>query len=308
MDYTNHIKYKQNISTSQKTHHLKNLEEIKTLFIFIQRKMGFLASSSFLCFLALVNALPEKENHRDSKNIIQTESDLLREVYLDCLRKDSLSCAKYKLFSLVDNVLETKDTIVVAEGMEIVKTEPSEKDGASRSINGDESVEMLIVNRLKRFLDTHTFKMDVKGSDIVNFIGSTTRSFSYAYDSLIEENKEANDLEEEPRGKKKRMRMMLPFIMMGILKVIVLTKLALAAIAGIAGKALLVGKIALVLSLIIGLKKILSGQKHVTYEVVSHGHDSHDSSGYGGGPSGHGGWGRNYEAQKMAYSAQIPIS
>ena len=110
------------------------------------------------------------------------------------------------------------------------------------------------------------------------------------------------------------------------LKAAALLPLALGAIAAIAGKALLVGKIALVISAIIGLKKLLSSSgKHVTYEVVSHPHHSsshivsHDDShggGYGGGgadyggysgSSGHG-WARSLpqDAHELAYRAHQP--
>jgi len=113
------------------------------------------------------------------------------------------------------------------------------------------------------------------------------------------------------------------------MKAAALLPLALGAIAMIAGKALLVGKIALVISAIIGLKKLLgSHQKHVTYEVVSHPHHSsshivsHDDGGHGGGygggdygggygggggSSGHG-WARSLpqDAHEMAYRAHQP--
>lgn len=126
------------------------------------------------------------------------------------------------------------------------------------------------------------------------------------------------------------------------LKMAALLPLTLGFIALIAGKALLVGKIALVISTIIGLKKLLGGnEKHVTYEVVSHPHHSsshvvsHDDGGHGGGYSsgggsdfggysggggggggssgGHGssGWARSLgqqTAQEMAYSGQKPVA
>lgn len=73
---------------------------------------------------------------------------------------------------------------------------------------------------------------------------------------------------------------------------------------------------ALVLAAVIGLKKLFSQEKHVTYEVVAHPHhESHHehsfSSGggghdsYGGGGGG-GGWGRNFNAGDLAYRAHIP--
>lgn len=70
-------------------------------------------------------------------------------------------------------------------------------------------------------------------------------------------------------------------------------------------------QLALVLAAIIGLKKLFSHEKHVTYEVVAHPHHDHHehsfSSGgghdsYGGG----GGWGRNFEAHNLAYKAHVP--
>jgi len=113
------------------------------------------------------------------------------------------------------------------------------------------------------------------------------------------------------------------------MKAAALLPLALGAIAMIAGKALLVGKIALVISAIIGLKKLLgSQQKHVTYEVVSHPHHSsshvvsHDDGGHGGGGFGGGDYGGGYggggssghgwarslpqDAHEMAYRAHQP--
>lgn len=96
------------------------------------------------------------------------------------------------------------------------------------------------------------------------------------------------------------------------LKAAALLPLALGAIAMIAGKALLVGKIALVISAIIGLKKLLSNQKHVTYEVVSHPHhtSSHisheDHGGYGGGGGGGGDFGGGYGSSGHGWARSLP--
>lgn len=113
--------------------------------------------------------------------------------------------------------------------------------------------------------------------------------------------------------------MILPLLMMMKMKAAALIPIALGVIALIAGKALLIGKIALLLSAIIGLKKLLSQQhKSVTYEIVGHPHhsSSHEhhhegwSSGGGGGDVGgggggsSGGWGRS--ATDMAYNAYRP--
>lgn len=90
--------------------------------------------------------------------------------------------------------------------------------------------------------------------------------------------------------------LLIPLILGGTL-----IPLALGALALLAGKALIVAKLALVLAGIIGLKKLLSG---------SGGHDSgHEvvvaSSGHGSG------WGRSLDkeqAQNLAYNAYAPKS
>jgi uncharacterized membrane protein YgcG len=122
-------------------------------------------------------------------------------------------------------------------------------------------------------------------------------------------------------GFPEKVKMLLPLLLALKLKAAALIPLFLGAIALIAGKALLIGKIALVISAIIGLKKLLSQQKTVTYEIVSHPHhtSSHHETyssggggggGYGGdigvyggsGSGGHGGWGRStVDAQQLAY-------
>lgn len=289
--------------------------------------------TGILCLVAAVCALPAQEEARGSRNVIQTENDLLDSIYTDCLRKDSMSCVKYKLFSFVDKMLGNKDTITVTEGVQIVKTEGGDTEGAPRALNGDETIESLILNRIARFFESHTIKVDLKGSEIVNAVSSTARSLGDVVNSFSEEESAIAGVEEGRGKKKKAARLIGAILALAALKAAFLGKLALAAIALIAGKALLIAKIALVLSAIIGLKKLLSQQKHVTYEVVAHPQhssshvSSHESvygggggssgggggyggdvgGGYGGGSSG-GGWGRSLDAQQLAYRAQIPAA
>ncbi|XP_031351681.1 uncharacterized protein LOC116176976 [Photinus pyralis] len=289
--------------------------------------MASLKVITVLCLaIATSCALPTQEEPRASRNSIQTENDLLDSIYADCLRKDSMSCVKYKLFSFVDKMLGHKDTITITDGLTIVKTQDGEPEGAPRAISGDESIESLIFNRVQRFLESHTLKLNLKGSEIVDSFNSAARSFGDVMDSM---NEDENSVEtEEGRGKKKKGgKIFGPLLAIAGLKAAILGKLALAGIALIAGKALLIGKIALVLSAIIGLKKLLGsgGGKHVTYEVVAHPHhstshvSSHDGgyggSGYGGdigggygGSGGHGGWGRSIDAQELAYRGQTQSS
>lgn len=234
----------------------------------------------------------------------------------DCLRKDSTSCLKYKFFSFVDKMIGQKESFALSDGVTVVRaSDAPQETGAPRSLDP--------LSRLKKYLDTHSIQVEVKGSDVVDTVTSVGRALEDTVSSFTED----NEVSEEGRGKKKKAQKMLgPLMMILGMKLMALMPLAIGAIAMIAGKALLIGKLALVLSAIIGLKKLLSQQKHVTYEVVAHpqhtsshtsSHDYAGSSGYGGdssggygggsGGGGHGGgWGRSVEAQSLAYSAQKP--
>ncbi|XP_014355311.2 uncharacterized protein LOC106708340 [Papilio machaon] len=230
----------------------------------------------------------------------------------ECLKKESTSCLKYKFFSYLDKVIGQKETFPLSDGVTVVRANDAPVDfGAPRSLDP--------VSRLKRYLETHAIRVEVKGSDVIDAVSSAGRAFEDTVSSLTED----NDVTEEGRGKKKKAAKIFgPLIAAVVLKMMAILPLALGAIALIAGKALLIGKLALVLSAVIGLKKLLSQQKHVTYEVIAHPHhtsshtSSHDyggASGYGGDTGGYSsggghasGWGRSIESQSLAYSAQKP--
>lgn len=282
---------------------------------------------SVLCVVSVAAALPAEENRGHARNAIGADNDIMDSIYSDCLRKDSVSCVKYKLFNFVDKVLGARDQFALTEGVSVVRTPDAPPMESARAISGDESFESLALNRISSFLNTHTIKVELKGSDIVQAVSSTGRALEDMSETLF--GNEETALTEESRkkggggGGKKGNKMMGAMMGLVALKAAALLPLMLGAIALIAGKALLVGKIALVLSAIIGLKKLLSQEKHVTYEVVAHphhssshtvSHDSYGGGGFGGdagsggsyGSSGHGGWGRALDAQDLAYASHKP--
>lgn len=278
----------------------------------------FAKTVGLVCLLIVSSsALPAEETRGHQRNAVGSDNDLMDSIYSDCLRKDSVSCVKYKLFSFVDKMIGARDTFALTEGVTVVKVPGAEQEGAPRSINADDSVESLILSRVQNFLQSHTIKVELKGADVVNAVSSTGRALEDVSENIF-----GDDEQGEGRGKKKKAAKILgPLIAMIALKAAALLPLLLGAIALIAGKALLIGKIALVLSAVIGLKKLLSQEKHVTYEVVAHPHHtsshttSHDASGgfsgadagsYGGSSGGGHGWGRSYDAQDLAYKSQKP--
>lgn len=59
------------------------------------------------------------------------DNDLMASIYSDCLKKESLSCIKRKVFSFVDRMLAEKEDISLSEGITVVKTKNIE-EGAPR--------------------------------------------------------------------------------------------------------------------------------------------------------------------------------
>lgn len=105
------------------------------------------------------------------------------------------------------------------------------------------------------------------------------------------------------RGKMKKMMGMM---MMGFaMKMAALVPVAIAGLYLLAGKALIVSKIALLLAGIIGLKKLLASKQ--SSGSGSGGWSSGASQGWSQGSGGsHGGWDRrSIDAQNLAYQAQI---
>lgn len=84
---------------------------------------------TILCFLLACQsmALPTSEKTTGSEN------DLMATIYNDCLKKESISCIKYKVFAYVDKMLADKEDIMLSEGITVVKTSNAE-EGAPRSV------------------------------------------------------------------------------------------------------------------------------------------------------------------------------
>lgn len=97
------------------------------------------------------------------------------------------------------------------------------------------------------------------------------------------------------------MKNMGPLLAAGMMKAGMVGMLAFKALALLVGKALLVSKLAFLLAAVIGLKKLFSQDRHVTYEVVAHPHHTHShvgghvSEGHHGGDSYSSGWGRSID-------------
>jgi Protein of unknown function (DUF1676) len=205
----------------------------------------------------------------------------MKKIYNVCEESDELfKCMKVQALKLTDRALKISN-IKITDGLSIIKKDDasqtesrsmgqvdfdSEKVMAMPSAQVDE----MIVERVNKFMDSHQVSVNVP-----RLISSAETP------RLIEE------------GRKKMKKYMGPFIAALALKGGILT-MVYHSIAVVAGKALIIGKIALVISAVIGLKKLVQPEGHekTTYEIVKHPHvqNSHtysSSSNSGGDFEGH---------------------
>ncbi|KAB0794506.1 hypothetical protein PPYR_11345 [Photinus pyralis] len=210
-------------------------------------------------------------------------------VYRECAASELSPCLKLKLISAMDRALRAFNDVSVMEGVTFVKDSKAPEPAAPktvaeieaslpRELNRDDALNQLIVERFVNFFDTHSLQIKLPSASDIK-----------------------RSLSDEGRKKKNRMGglLLLPLILVGTLVPIALGGLAL-----LAGKALIVAKIALVLAGVLGLKKLFGGH--------GGGSDSgHEVVVAGSGGAGGSTWARSYDkeqAQKIAYSAYAPHS
>lgn len=182
----------------------------------------------------------------------------MKKIYNVCESSEEMfKCMKIQALKLTDRALKLPN-IKLTEGLSIVKKDDApEMDSRSMSLNDFDSetvssaeVDDMIVDRVNKFMDSHQISVNVP---------------------RLLTSSEAPRLVEE--GRKKMKKYMGPFIAALALKGGILT-MVYHSIAIVAGKALIIGKIALVISAIIGLKKLVTPEGHekTTYEIVKHPH------------------------------------
>ncbi|XP_050357725.1 uncharacterized protein LOC126778277 isoform X1 [Nymphalis io] len=203
-------------------------------------------------------------------------------IYEDCQRTDGIvPCLKKKAILFFDRAARMEAIPLIA-GVDIVKTSDmeivpiSENDidaNLPRNMdNKDEALTDMLWNRIAAFANSRTIQLSLPKMS----------------------GEELNKGVEEGRGKMKKMMGMM---MMGAaMKMAAMIPLAIAGLFILAGKALIVSKIALLLAGIIALKKIIA-QKN------SGGGGGHESHGWSSGGGSSGGWDRrSYDASDLAYS------
>ncbi|XP_046671063.1 uncharacterized protein LOC124361072 [Homalodisca vitripennis] len=194
------------------------------------------------------------QDYRAKSDVAEYLADirLLYKLYEECSAAEFGSCLKKKIVVALDRAAKSSKHLTLAEGLTFVKDSAaqdsapvSEKEletSLPRSLEDrDNTLNQMILDKIIHFFKTHTLEFKL---------------FEDGDRSL-----------EEGRGRRKGLNslLMLPLLLGGTF-----IPLAFGALALLAGKALIVSKLALALAAIIGLKKLVGGGGGgESYQVVS---------------------------------------
>ncbi|RZF41804.1 hypothetical protein LSTR_LSTR005266 [Laodelphax striatellus] len=246
----------------------------------------------------------------------------------NCLEKDSISCVQLEMFRNVRSFFE-QDSMPLFAGLSFVKNAASAApDAAARALSSDSLAESNIlsapsIEKKDDVLEAYVFdkaanffqerSLSWNLAPVVQNVATTARSLYQALPDSVKEN--VSELVEEGRGKKKKLKKLLPLLLIGLkMKMAVFLVLTYFIVALIAKKAILASIISLAISGFIAIKKLLSSHQMPVHQVEysAHGGGSGWSSGgassgwdSGHGSDSHGSYSNNV-AHSLAYSAQKP--
>lgn len=221
-----------------------------------------LVVSAALCAVAVI-AHPSSTQPQHHNSAISA----LKKVYSSCEdSSDLVKCLKVQAVKITERALKLNN-IRLVDGFTVVKAEtPEARAFTSEPVHSEAELSQMsssalnqkIFSGIDKFVSTHEVDVDVP------------RLFTFG-------RQEGARMVEE--GRKKMKKFYGPFMGALAIKTAILT-MAYNSIAVIAGKALIIGKIALIISAIIGLKKLVTPEGHekTTYEVVKHPHISQSHS------------------------------
>ncbi|GAB1865968.1 hypothetical protein CAJAP_07047 [Camponotus japonicus] len=193
----------------------------------------------------LQNCSPESRN--------SSGQDELLEIFKGCMQQ--------RIVDTLDTFLDN-DIIPVFEGIDLIRFRPNDDNSMRESKSKDNaSWSTIIWNQLARVLRTHAFKVDIE------------HMFNTA-SSELDPNNNIVQSRRRHRHRHRHRHHLLPFMMMGLLLMgSILVPMGFQFLAVLGGKALILAKMALILSSIQGLKKIAtSGVNYGLYHVHDRSH------------------------------------
>ncbi|XP_035442007.2 uncharacterized protein LOC118270511 [Spodoptera frugiperda] len=233
---------------------------------------------ALLAILASVKCNPVQENGV-AENLVGAVKE--------CIETDTSLCLKEKALKFTERLSILKD-LDIFEGISLVNTgsarsarsyEPLAEEPKARELQIDER----IADNVGDFLENHVLQLRLSSPD-----------------------EESRGLDEEARGKKKKkIKKLLPLLLLLKLKMAALIPLFLGIIAFVAVKAVFLGKIAFAMSAFSLIRKLLAkkggSSGGASYAAPQH-HDDH--GGYSYEPANQG-WSRSMDGASMAYAGQI---
>ncbi|XP_017046590.1 uncharacterized protein LOC108091758 [Drosophila ficusphila] len=228
--------------------------------------------------LSSVPKPPTSSPSRGSSGFWKDMSMVYR-IYQQCTGDNMSVCLKVKLLTGLEKAFRSAKTLSLTEGIQFVRS--GEESGESkRAPISEQDIEAVLPRSL-----------DAKEQVLNNMILKRVGNFLQDHTLQVKFDSETSSVEGRKKKEKKNGAMiMIPLLLGGTL-----VPLAYGALAMLAGKALIVSKLALVLASIIGIRRLLSGAhsgKETSHEVVV-------SAG------GHSGWGRELDT---AYSGWKPAA
>ncbi|CAL1676546.1 unnamed protein product [Lasius platythorax] len=192
----------------------------------------------------LKNCSPESRN--------SSGQDELLEIFKGCVQQ--------RIVDTLDVFLDD-DIIPIIEGIDLIRFRPNDENSTESKSGESTGWSAIIWNRLARVLRTHAFKVDVERM-------FNAAPFELGPNSNIVQSRRRH------RHRHRHRHHMLPLMMIGLLLMgSILVPMGFQFLAVLGGKALILAKMALILSSIQGLKKIAtSGVNYGLYHVHDRSH------------------------------------
>ncbi|XP_055615925.1 uncharacterized protein LOC129762013 [Toxorhynchites rutilus septentrionalis] len=244
---------------------------------------------------------PQQQQQTPRSGSYLGEIKYLYKTYQDCANADVSTCLKLKLFTILDRVARSLKDFKISEGIKFVrdqdvpidstpvKSEAQIETELPRSMDEKErSLNSMLFDKVLSFFQTHTLQVKFPSSEEIKRSMDAVRAGGGGLGGGLGGGAGGyGGLGGKDKDKKNGHWIMIPLLLGSTL-----VPLAFGALALLAGKALIVSKLALALASIIGIKKLISsggGHHESAHEVVV-------SGGHGGG------WGRIGSTQPLAYN------
>lgn len=209
------------------------------------------------------NAIPASKSsstgaHNTPTSWLGPEFQIIRRVYDDCQAKDDfMNCLKQKALNGLGRAIE-QDSIKIFDGVVLEKQNQTEKQSIigmladARSLNSLGPLDRALLSKIDKLVRTHSLKVDMS---VARYGGGG---------------------DDKHKEKKKEEGGHVKYVIAALLTAMgIAGPIGLKALAAIAGKALVISKVALTIASIIALKKLFShdGHEETSFQVHAGDHN-----------------------------------